>query len=101
MVAQFGHLAIVSDLSITDRAGIAVTYDHRIHQMIQKTDLGRSPNTVCSALLIALSSDVRAAAIRGFDVRAEAIRIDKEKAKTEADKGETKKSKDWDKKCGE
>ena len=79
MVAQFGHLAIVSDLSITDRAGIAVTYDHRIHQLAQKTAPKRSSNTDYFALLSTLNSETKAAAIRDFDARIEWAKKDKKK----------------------
>ena len=95
-VAQFSHFAIVLDLSITGHAGIAADYDHRVRQMIQKAALTRSPNTDYFALLRTLSSDVRAAAIRDFDVRAESI--NKGEAKVEADKEKAKNSKDRDKK---
>ena len=100
MVAQRGHLSIVLDLSITDHAGIAATYGRRIHQLIQKTALKRSPNTDYFALLSAPNSDVKAAAIRDFDALSEAIKKEKEKSNLDAVREKAKKSKDRNKKWG-
>ena len=100
LVAQFDRLSIVLDQSITDHAGTAVTYDQRVRQMLQKTAPKRSPNTDYFALLIALNSGVKAAVVRDFDARAESIKIEEGAVKTEADKEQSKKSKDWNKKWG-
>ena len=86
-MAKFNHLSIVLGLSITHLAGIAATYGRRIRQMIQKAAQKRSSKTDYFSLPIARNSDVKAAAIRDFDVRAESIRKEKEKDKTEAGKG--------------
>ena len=48
LVAQFGLLANVLGLSITDRAGLSATYDRRIRQAIQKTSMERSAIRITS-----------------------------------------------------
>ena len=101
LVAQFSHLALVLDLSITDHAGIAVTYDRLIHQLIHKTDPKRSSTTDYFALLITINADVKSDVIRDFEARAETIKKEKEKVRNEADKEKAKKTKDWDNKNGE
>ena len=77
---QLNHLANVLELSITDHAGVSVTYDHRIHQMMQKAALKRSGNTDYFSCLGTLNADVKAAVIRDFDVRIDTIKKEKEKA---------------------
>ena len=77
LAAQINHPSIVWDLSITDHAGIAATYGRRIHQMIRKTAPKRPPNTDYFDIMRTLNSDVEAAAIRGLDVRSEALRKEK------------------------
>ena len=86
LVAQFSHLANVRRLSITDRAGIAATYDRRVRQMLQTAALGRSGNADYFDLLTEINTDIRAAAIRDSDVRGEAIKKAGGKSKNEADK---------------
>ena len=45
MVAQINHVSNVLDISITDRPGIAVTYDRRFHAPTRKTALKRDSTT--------------------------------------------------------
>ena len=45
MAGQLDQLAIVSEMPITGRAGIAIAYDHRIHREIRKIDPARSSDT--------------------------------------------------------
>ena len=45
LAGQLNQLAIVIEMSITDHAGIAITYDQRIRKGIRKIASKRSSNT--------------------------------------------------------
>ena len=79
LVGQLNHLANVLDMSITDHPGIAVTYDHRIHALIQKAALKRSSVADYFEILSNANADVEGAAIRDFETRAETSKKEKEK----------------------
>ena len=80
VTAQLNRLANVIELSITDRAGIAVTYDRRIRQMMQKSALKRSTDADYFSFLSTLNTDVEAAVIRDFEARIDSLEKEKEKA---------------------
>ena len=95
LVGQLNQLAIVIEMSITDHAGIAITYDHRIHREIRKIVSKRSSNTDYIDFLSNINSDIKTGVIRDFEAQADAVknekereRITKEKEKKAAGKGE-------------
>ena len=57
-------------MSITDRPGISMTYDRRIHALIQKTALRRSSITDYFDVLSNVHAEAKAA-VRDFESRAE------------------------------
>ena len=79
LVPQINQLAVVLDLSITDRPCIAVTYDYRMRRAIQKIAKSRSTKEDYFELLSNLNKNVRADAIRDFEAKTDAIKKDKEK----------------------
>ena len=101
LTAQINHLATVIDLSITDHAGIAITYDHRIHVLIQKAALKRSTNTDYFSLLSSLHAETKAAVVRDFETQTEVIKKEREKEKMAKEKEKGAKQRDkkaaWEK----
>ena len=89
LAAQINLIGIVLDTSITDHAGIAITYDYRIHQLLQKLAHKRSSATDYFSILSTVQSDVKAAVMRDFEFNADMQKKEKEKEKNE--KGKTKK----------
>ena len=87
LVGQLNQLAIVLDMSITDHPGIAATYDRRIHALIQKTSMKRSSITDYFDVLSNVNAEVKAAAVRDFESRAETAKKEKEKRIAELEKG--------------
>ena len=95
MVGQLNQLAIVIEMSITDHAGIAITYDQRIHKEIRKIASKRSSNADYLEFLSNINADIRAGVMRDFEAQADAVkaekereRIAKEKEKKAAGKGD-------------
>ena len=84
--AQLNHLAVVVGLSISDHAGIAVTYDFRMHRAVQKMVKNRSTRTNYFEFLSTLNKDVKADVVRDFEVRAAEIKKEKEKEKAAKEK---------------
>ena len=99
LVGQLNHLANVLDMSITDYPGTAATYGRRIRAMAQKTDPKRSSITDYFDLLSNVKADVKGAAVRDFETRAELAMKDKEKRVADNERGKAKKkNKDWESK---
>ena len=94
LVGQLNHLAIVLDMSITDRPGIAVTYDHRIHAMIQKAALRRSAIADYFEILSSVRAETKNAAVRDFEARAETAKKEKEKRLADIEREKAKKTKE-------
>ena len=84
LTAQLSHLANVLELSITDHAGIAATYDRRIHLAIRKAAPKRPANKDYFSFLSTLDSDAKAAVTRDFESRVGTL--EKKKAKGEEEK---------------
>ena len=80
-------------LSISDNAGIAITYDYRLHQHIRKLAHRRATNTDYFELLSTINPDIRAAVMRDFEAQAESIRKTKEKEKAGKEKAAKEKAK--------
>ena len=76
-------------MTITDHAGIAITYDRRIHQLIRKLARKRSSATDYFSILNTAQPDVKAAVMRDFEFNADLQKKEKEKEKN--DKEKTKK----------
>ena len=93
LTAQINMLGIVLDMAITDHAGIALTYDYRIHQLIRKLAHKRSTTADYFSLLSSVQADVKAGVIRDFEFHADAIKKEKEKEKTEKEKARKEKGK--------
>ena len=94
LVGHLSRLANVLDLSIADPPGIAVTYDRRIHALIQKAALKRSPITDYFGILGNANADVKGAAIRDFETRAETAKIEKGKRVADNEREKAKRIKD-------
>ena len=96
LVGQLNHMENVIDMSTADRPGIAVTYDCRIHALIQQGALKRSSITDYFDLLRNVNADVKGAAVRGFETRAGLAKKAKEKKKAGIEKEKAQKNKDWE-----
>ena len=59
MVAQFNRPAVFLDLSITGRAGVAITYDYRTRRMGQKIAKSRPTKTDYGELIRNMNKDLR------------------------------------------
>ena len=92
LTAQINRLATALDLSITDHAGIAITYDHRIHVLIQKAALKRSTNTDYYNLLSSLHAETKAVVVRDFETQTELIKKEKDKAAKEKERGRNRRT---------
>ena len=82
------------ELSITDNAGLAITYDYRLHQHIRKLAHRRASNTDYFEILSAINSDIRTAVTREFDAQSETARKTKEKEKAAKEKAGKEKEKE-------
>ena len=103
LVAQFNRIALVTDMSIADRPGIAITYDRRIRRHVQKLAQKRARSTDYFPIMSDAQPDIKAGVLRDFEFNTGLIKKDeeaenakKEKAKTDtqADK-KTDKRKRW------
>ena len=81
------------ELSISDNAGLAITYDYRLHKYIRKLAHRRATNTDYFELLSNINPDIRAAVTRDFEAQADASRKAKEKEKTAKEKAAKEKGK--------
>ena len=101
LVGQLNQLAIVIEMSITDHAGIAIAYDHRIHREIRKIASKRSSDTGYLDFLSNTNTDIRDGVIRDFEAQSDAVKnererewVTKEKEKKAAWKGDKPTAKD-------
>ena len=81
-------------MSITDHAGIAITYDRRIRHLIRKLPRKRPSTADYFSILSKVQAGVKEAAAQDFEFNAdlqkkekEKERIEKEKAKKDSSKG--------------
>ena len=100
LIAQLNLIALVTDMSITDHPGIAITYDHRIHRHIQKLAQKRASSKDYFSILSIIQPDIKAAALRDFEYNAGLLRKEKEgekakKAKPDNDTKNNQKKKKW------
>ena len=87
LTAQLVNSPHVIEMAITDRPGIAITYDYRMRQAIRELAHHRATNTDYFELLATALADIRNAAIRDFETHAETPNRDKERLKTAREKG--------------
>ena len=98
IAAQINNLSHVIELSITDHPGIAITYDYRLRLMIRKLAHRRAVAADYFDFLPNAQPDIRNAAPRDFENKAESSRKDKEKQKTAKEReAETRTGKGTDK----
>ena len=74
LAGQLNQLAIVIEMSITDRAGVAITYDHRAHREIRKIAPKRPPNADYLDFLSNANSDTRSRVIRDIEAQSESAK---------------------------
>ena len=76
------------EISITDLAGTAITYDHRIRREIRRIESGRSPNTDYMGLMSNINPDLRAGIIRDCEAQSGAAKNerDRERIRMETEK---------------
>ena len=88
LTAQLNHLAVVTGLSVSDHAGIAVAYDFRMHKAVQKMAKNRPTRTDYFEFLSNINKDIRADVLRDFEARSGEMEKEKGKAvKEKAAKG--------------
>ena len=75
---QVNLIALVTDMSITDRPGIPITYDLRTHRHIRKLAQKRSRSTNYFPTLSTAQPDIKAGVLRDFGRRARLIKKEKE-----------------------
>ena len=85
--AQMNFIYLITDLSITDHPGIALTYEKRIHRHIQKLAQKRVCNTDYFNILSVIQPDIRAGVLRDFESNTLAIKKEKEAEKAKKGKG--------------
>ena len=93
LVGEISHLAIDLDLSITDRAGVAITYHYRANRMIQKAHKPRSAKTDYCAFLMTLDKDTRAEGILDFADKTDSIKKERGEKRAIKEKGNEAKKK--------
>ena len=76
----------MTNLSISDHAWIAATYDYRPRRRILKLAIRRAPDVYYFEILAPIRPDMRAALVRNFETTADANRENKEKEKAVNDK---------------
>ena len=79
ITAQLSHIAVVLGLSITDKAGVAVTYDFRTHRAVRKLAMNRSTRTDYFEFLSNINKDIRADVMRDFEARSGEMKKEKER----------------------
>ena len=79
---QINLLGIVLDMPITDHAGIAITYDRRIHQLIRKLAHKRPIASDYFSIPSTAQAEVEAVAIRDFELNADAQKKEKERRRS-------------------
>ena len=91
LVAQLNLIALVTDMSIADHPGVAITYDRRVRRHIQKLAQKRASPADYFSILSAMQPDIKAAALRGFEYNTGLMRKEREaeKAKKEKPDAET------------
>ena len=91
-MGQLNQLAIIIGMSITDHAGIAITYDHRIHREISKIASKRSDITDYLDFLSNINADIRSGVIRDFEEQSEAAKNERERERITREKEKKKKA---------
>ena len=90
LVGQLGQLSIVIEMSITDRAGIAITYGHRARMEIGKIAPKRSPDAEYLDFLSNINADIRSGVIRDFEAKSEASKNERERERITKEKGRSR-----------
>ena len=93
LVAQLNLIALVTDMSIADHPGVAITYDRRVRRHIQKLAQKRASPADYFSILSATQPDIKAAALRGFEYNTGLMRKEREKLRKQRKKNRMRKQK--------